>query len=377
MNNAILNISMINKKNIFVVVLSTIIAFSLNLHYIFGNWYFYLPIMGVVGIILLCLIIKNKSINKFLLLFLIQLLFMFIYSIVFSQNPIGVLYSIISCILVVSGYWMAKQSQKYVMHSALMALIFYFLFFIFSGVKYGFNPDAVNYYLVDASRNIVSTIVIFMQLLYSMSYFNYTKKLPIVTSLITLLICILSFGRTGVVLGFLIFLLSVYSNILNKSLVFKTSILGLIMFIISILGYYQSVIFDIVVSKTNFEQGLDSPRTVMREEYLNQLNWSSILTGVDLSTLPSVVAFGINPHNSFIYGHYLFGVLYLFYMLSLFWFLIMFLFQIKNKIIPITLLLIYLIKAFFDKVALLDVGDVVFYFILFSIYFQSIENRRG
>lgn len=360
---------LINKNNIYIYICIFIITFSLNLHYIFGHWFFYLPIVFLVGFYVIFSIFYNKfnKFNKILLLLLSFVFIMILYSLIFTRNNISILYSILSIFLLCFGYWIAKQPEKnIVMYASLNALVLYYVFFVFSGLKQGFSADSINSYLVDASRNVVSTIALFMQLTYSMSYYNYYKKLPIITSFFTLLICILCFGRTGIFLSTLFFLFSFYGFMRNKIM-----FLCFIFIISCIIFIYWEYLANIIMSKTNFERGLESPRTNMQQEYIERLDWENIVVGVDLSTLPSLYGFGGNPHNSFIYGHSQFGIIYIVYLLIILLYVMKFSLCLKDRMIYIFFIMIYVVKAFTDKVALFDVGDFVLYFIFFSMYFNS------
>ena len=209
-----------------------------------------------------------------------------------------------------------------------------------------FHPDFGNHIFAESSRNYVSAILIVYYIAYAALSFIENKKVSIFATVFLLLSCIILFGRTGIAVSGVLLLYAIYNNYGAKiSILFTIFLTGL-----------SSIIYYYAMEYTNFADGLDTPRTLMIREYISSISESEIIFGRNFfQCCETIVAFGPNPHNSFIQLHSLYGL----YGISLS--ILVFLIVLISKNISLTFLLFLIyFRYFFDVLGL-------FYFLDFSI----------
>lgn len=371
-------------KNIYGIMENFLLLlfFSLPLiNYAFGVNY-YIPFIIIFFIIILCynIFLRKRKIYFIIFVYLSLFSLMIIMTTLKFQGA-GIFYSFISIPLLIISYYISNIERKKIKKLSFLTLIIYYFFFIFSGIFKGFSPESINFYLIGASRNIVSSIAIFLQLFYSIAYFHVNRKLPILTVIVTTVICILSFGRTGIALSlFLLFTSYIINNLIsvtnskdaNKYVIKSIIIYAIITIITSLIIYKLDDILNLLTFYTNFGLGLESPRDSLRQQYMDNLDLEKILFGVNLSTIPDIHAFNNNPHNSYIYGHSQFGLLYIIYIITTLLLTLSVFFNLLirskkiNAIVFITFTSIFTFRAFYDKLAFIDVSDFIYYYIVFS-----------
>ncbi|MCW8328234.1 hypothetical protein MD588_05375 [Photobacterium sp. SDRW27] len=179
------------------------------------------------------------------------------------------------------------------------------------------------------SRNVVSFYAIFSMAAYLFSCKLYSQKIKYIRLFALVVFCVLLFGRSGIAISLAVLLLALFHGSLKK---------GFIIFIVIslfVLVFYHSL--ELSLMETNFSKGVESPRSSMNAEFLGMLDLKTLLFGVKLSDMPTVMLFEGNPHNSFISVNMKFGYILLFYIAMILFCLVVF--------------------AFFD----------LFYFILFTL----------
>jgi hypothetical protein len=126
---------------------------------------------------------------------------------------------------------------------------------------------------------------------------------------------------------------------------------------------------------TNFKAGLDSARWEMLEEYRLALNAKTLVFGVNLNTLPTVVEYDGNPHNAFLRLHssvgiaaYCFAVVFAMSMASL----------IRQKqLLQLVVLMAILFRAFTDIILIFGTVDLFFIPLLFYPFFRRYWPERA
>ncbi len=365
-------ICIIRKSSIqnFFIALFLLIVFTSPIVRFAVDFYFYLLVISIIAtFVFVDFVSKTGRYNSFMYIPLLLLLGMFLYIGISQPYKLNSLYySAVSMILILVSYWTMKQDYRLVKTMAFVALLIYYQFFIYSGLVQGFMPADVNSYLGESSRNAVSAIALFLQVLYSAAYYRVHQNLPLFTPIFTLIIAIVAFGRSGIGLSamlvvFTYLLLFLQSNRLSKLLVFTGLI---IVFFILVQNLQQ--ISDFLVLYTNFQTGLDSPRYIMNQEYVSKITFESFLIGLDLSTIPIIHSHSDNPHNSVILAHSQFGFLYVLFLMFFALFVGYVVLVYKNTVVYGFLLLLFLTRISIDILALLGVFDFIFYFLVFCIY---------
>lgn len=246
------------------------------------------------------------------------IMFMLIFSIVSTYSDLeATFFASITVINLLFSYWLAKKNKEMVSSVAFVALFSFYLYFVYSGIKLGFQPSEVNFYFVDASRNIVSTVALFFQILYSAAYYRANNVLPKVTPIFTFIVAFMAYGRTGIALS-LIFVVVTYAVSFWRSKVLYKFIFLLLTLILSVVAFrYFAVMENFILVETNFNSGFETPCTKMVKDYIASLDFFRIFTGSDLSAIPIIFQHDNNPHNSIIYGHSQYGIFYVLLLFSL------------------------------------------------------------
>ncbi len=256
---------------------------------------------------------------------------MLIYRLIFKNEMHFLFHIIVYFYSAITAFLLFKINSKILLQASFFSLITFYLFFIVAELYYGFYPYAINNFFSASSKNYFSLIVIFIQILYSAVYYSVYKKLPLWTTLITLLICILTTGRSAIILSFLIFcisflFMSYYGT--KKEKIITNFVLLLLSFVIL---FNINLIIEMSLLYTHFVDGLESSKSLINQSYMESMNLQHLIFEVDLSLIQINNEFNLNPHNIFIMEHSRFGIFYLIF-ISIFMIYSLYLFAIENKV---------------------------------------------
>lgn len=241
---------------------------------------------------------------------------------------------------------------KYIYILLLLANI---LFIYFSSLN-DFNPEFGNELLENKSRNYVSGTLAIFTLYYLTLCRIFEEKISIILLVLLVVSSLLLYGRSGIAISFMILLFGLYYR-LGRVLF---SILSIVL--LSSLG----IILTFLLKETNFSEGLDTPRNSLFSEYVNAaLNDAySFFFGVDIAKCCSIiVSYGSNPHNSFLMGHSIYGII------STIIAFVMVVVIIASKRMDIILLLLFLlIRYSLDTMGIFGYYDIC----LFTLFYFSL-----
>lgn len=337
----------------------------------------YLVIAFFISLFTFLYYFRNKGkYNSTMYIPLIILFGMLFYIIITQSNKINsIFFSIISIICMLSSYWVLKQDKNIVLKISFLSLLIFYIFFVFSGIQYGFDSKSVNTYLLEGSRNMVATIALFLQIFYSANYYRLNKKLPLFTPLLTLCLIIFTFSRSGIILAitllFFTYLLFILQNSGKRRILFF--IICICLFFIILLNIES--ILEFLILNTNFDQGFDSPRHIINQEYFNKMSLDNFLIGIDLSSIPIIEIYNNNPHNSFIFAHSQFGIIYIIYIIFFTIVIFYMIFKYQNTVVYGFLILLFLVRISLDMISLLGIFDYIFYFLVFCLIEKKYDNR--
>lgn len=227
---------------------------------------------------------------------------------------------------------------------------------IYLGIKSNFNPNFGNEIFAYSSRNIVSAYLIFGTIYYLFFCLIENKKINLFLIFLFTINCIILFGRSGIGLSILILIYSLYKR------------LGNIYVILLISAAFTSfgIFYQLILESTNFSSGLDTPRLLLYKEYFNLMSEKDFFLGRSINQCCSlIVSYGRNPHNSFIFGHMIFGITHTIFVIVIF---LTILTTKKLEIIFFTTLLY--IRYMLDQIGLFYYFDIV----LFSIFIYSYKS---
>lgn len=302
-----------------------------------------------------------------------------------------VLFMVSSFFSVAYPYYISSLVLLYFVGSLIIALLYYniedkikfsnfifytfFVYLIFCFIKYGFfQPDLYNLNIFSGlSRNIVSAFLIFLLIFLFSSYYYKKTKQPILPYLFTLLICINLYGRSAIAVSLILFFTALYINYKNK----KITLILLFFILFFIIFQNIEIIYSFLIEKTSFREGLESPRTIMIDEYMNLLTISNyeVFFGRNYyNCCRTIIDYGYNPHNSFIAGHARFGILHTLLLISIFAFTV-FLSFIKKRWVYCFLIFLLYMRYSIDAFGLFSPIDVFLFYILFLLYNDNVRAK--
>lgn len=357
---------MIRINNNFInVFISSLLLFFIFIYYWIGGAASQALIVLTTCLLFLYIVksMKYESLLLILSFFLFFLLLSLFAGNYFAlSNVLNVFYGLSSIVL---AYSIAKINNK--AKFSLYVYIFYAVFCVLCIVYTGFDIESLNEVLNAGSRNVVSAILLLLAIFVSASYYNENKKQPLFVFIVTFILCIFLFGRTGIALSFLLLMTPFLDRFKNNIILF-TSI-----FVLLLLGILLNIesIISFLTLNTSFQYGLESPRTALRAEYFSGIlnSYHELFWGRNIDHCCQLaVSYNGNSHNSFILGHSRFGLLHTFIFLS-----IPFLLILKKQWFFLFLLLIIYIRYFFDKLGFFSPLDFVLFYLLILAFSRKSE----
>ncbi|WP_161688173.1 hypothetical protein [Vibrio toranzoniae] len=269
-----------------------------------------------------------------------------------------------------SDYILSSRNKSDVF---LVLFLIYATWFVVSGVIHGFHPMGTMSYMIERSRNTVSWISIAISMLYYISLISERKtNLPLLVAYLSFVISVICFGRSGVLISFCVLGLVLFQRNVKASLIKQFFSGMLLLFFLILLMFSMDLISEIVTTKTNFSEGLESPRNVINEEYMDNMNLHNMLLGFDPENIPMVVFLGGNVHNSLIYFHSRSGLAMIFFFVVFigrslsFW-------KKDSFIFMFGVLVLFLLRTSLDIVAFPGTMDFTLIYILLVL--KSLPNR--
>jgi hypothetical protein len=198
-----------------------------------------------------------------------------------------------------------------------------------------------------------------------LSNISSNNKLKLYPSIILIIISVLSYGRTGIILSFVMFII-IYLFVFFNHFTFKKIIIYV--FISAILLIVLFRIYPILINETNLSRGLESKRFMIYSSYLEKINLNNVFTGYNYKQIPVVKSLNNNPHNSFIVFHYNlgFGLILFLLMVFLYFYIGLINFSLRINFI-MCFSFIFLIRALIDTIAFIGMYDFIFFYSLILI----------
>ncbi|MGE6107300.1 hypothetical protein [Aeromonas sobria] len=220
----------------------------------------------------------------------------------------------------------------------------------------GYNPDAYNN-LLDGSRNYISAHLVIFLAYYLFACKKEMININLIYPATVVVCCFFLFGRSGIALSIFLFLLAVAQK--NKVYIISIVFAGII-----IVYFYQDILISLFAN-SNFSHGVDSERSIMLAEYISSMtDWKGFLFGVDFkSCCETIVAFKINPHNSFINMHSRFGVFPFIILFITYLYMLYKRIFFRNLMVNILVLVVFA-RYFVDSIGFFGIID----FILLSLF---------
>lgn len=363
--------------------LVTSIAFQILLLTTFISRVAFLVILFILVSIILLFKYNNffSSVSKkeYFFSFLFLTLIYFTTSFKFFGQNVILFHFLVSVISIFSAFIFTRDFNLYYLASKYTLILFQ-VFILGFVLLEGFD----NYPIVvplenlvkDSSANGITSYSILLQVNFSLISFIYKRKFTFITTFLTLIIALVSYGRGSILSASLILLTNFIVYIFSKSslkiaLLIVSSIL--IVFIVQYLYSEQIKLF--LEANTKLSAGLvDDSRSRIISDYIGRINFKSFFLGAEYGNSIIETEFNGNPHNSYIRAHHIFGLSYLLLIIFVpFIFIFRFNRSLNEIFFSLLLLLILIFRSFSEPIIAPTLLD--FYF--FAIFFILARNNHN
>lgn len=273
-------------------------------------------------------------------------------------------------------FWAYSFSRNSLNHISHVLRRVYWIFVLFIAIAYAFHwdaPEPLGAIFPWASTNGIPSYLIVVQITYSIAFYLEKNRLPLTSSLATMIVAIIGLGRGSMVIGAGILL---FSFVVNLSQIQKTlrPYIALTFGVLTLISL--SVLWGDLTEKINsgalaliegskFASGMfDEHRGRMLADYMAKIDALSLIFGASYDGTSINQDYGGNPHSSFIRLHSFYGLAGLFFFLTPLFLILMSRRAFAQKLVVFTLVLIALARATTEPIFFPSVLDV-FYFCIF------------
>lgn len=252
------------------------------------------------------------------------------------------------------------------------------IFLITAGLIYHYDDiDPIGSIIPWVSRNGITSVLIVCQITFSFVTYLYTKKFPLLSLFLVVIISFYGSGRGSIIVSVLLLLFGAILNVFNSKS-FKLKIFALI--VISGLTFFLNSNSENIIMLENIEEGLnntnfnqgytDEARIGMMDEYLSKLDFYNFFMGASYKDTSIENYFASNPHNSFIRLHSYYGIFGIIVLLMV---ICSILIVNKNKSVKFTLLVLLallLFRSYTEPILFPSALDLFFLFMI-ALYFRK------
>ena len=182
-----------------------------------------------------------------------------------------------------------------------------------------------------ASINAVSIFVIILASTINFIELYNSQKISIVPSVVSVVACLYSDSRNGFITSLIYLCLILALTWHNTTRYHRYILFAFVVYSIYFITNNISLILDFNIFSRFDYRGLDlNQRDILWQGYLDQVDFSSFLFGVDYNDVPEIVSISENrnPHSSLIQAHNKFGVIGLGLLINILWLLFK---MLKNR----------------------------------------------
>ena len=223
--------------------------------------------------------------------------------------------------------------------------------------------------LPDSSSNGVTSYLVLLQANYCIVNFLLHRRTSIATSLITLAVCIVGYGRGSLLAAGGIAALNLLFAVPLKSRLH--TVVGTLLLLCIGFGVYVAFgeeVVSFIEINTKIGAGLeDEPREQIISDYIGKIDGLSFLIGADYRGTAIELDYFGNPHISYIRAHHIFGLPYLLVMLSLPIVLLWKGHAVSVKIFCGLMLALILFRSFTEPILFPTLFDLYYFAICFAL----------
>jgi hypothetical protein len=299
----------------------------------------------------------------------------------FNHGITPLFYLIVTPILIISAKQFANQSLE---HITVCLRNFYWLFVFTIAIglaAYWDEAEPLGAIIPGASTNGLPSYLIVVQISYSLIFYLKKNRLPVISSIATLIVAIFGLGRASMIVAALILLFSIFTNAItsksDRKILFRSAAIAtlpLVLYLYESHNYIFIFVEQLIQGSKFSASVMDDARKVQIDDYFNKLDAWRFLFGADYSNTSINQYFGGKPDNSYIRLHAYFGISGFFLvMISLL--LIAISDRLKTqKIIALILISMSLLRATTEAIFFPSVLDF-FYFLYLFIFFRFSKKR--
>jgi hypothetical protein len=217
-------------------------------------------------------------------------------------------------------FLLRKKLASFVLPFIYLVFAFVCSYFIYFIIYRGIDTNKI---FLFSSRNSVSTLLIY----YSAILYIINDKVgfgkPILPAAVTLILSVVSYGRSGIISSFFLItgILLLNSSEKRKSTEFNIFIVLCGIVFLTFIVANRADITKIINNITHYFQYLElkgladkDGRELIWRRYIRSIDWVGFIFGSDEKYASSLVGFGGNYHNSFLHLHANFGISGIIYM---------------------------------------------------------------
>lgn len=252
------------------------------------------------------------------------------------------------------------------------------IFFVLAGLIYHYDDiDPIGSIIPWVSRNGITSVLIVCQIAFTFVTYLYTKKFPLLSLFLVVVISFYGSGRGSIIVSVLLLLFGAILNVFHsKSYKLKIFTLiftsGLIFFLNS--NSETIILLENIeegINKTQFGQGYtDEARIGMMDEYVSKLDFYNFFMGASYKDTSIERYFASNPHNSFIRLHSYYGIFGIAALLMVITSILIANKDISVKFTLLILLLLLLFRSYTEPILFPSALDLFFLFII-ALYFKK------
>ena len=285
----------------------------------------------------------------------------------------------VAMVTVGTGFVLERVDRRRLLRAAQTALLAYQALLVLQIARGGMTIEGLVLPGSASSTNLVSAILIVLQLLHCVSYFRVFGRAPILLPAISLALAIPAKGRSGIILLAVLFTIGVVQLLLHRTT--KRALIGSLVgaVVMAVLGVrYGAVMMDVIATTRLVHGFADESRTTMLSQYLGGLSSWEVFSGGTYRSSPAILTVIGNPHNSFVRAHYFFGLPYLLLLGSLVLLAFMSsLAKLRERWYLGALLAAYCVRGYFDTIAFPSLMDFVFFYLVFSCLAIARQSVRA
>ncbi|MDR6786140.1 hypothetical protein ABIE26_004859 [Pedobacter africanus] len=296
----------------------------------------------------------------------------------FIEEPVVAYHLFIGIIVMLTAIIFTRDPVVYYYSSKITLIAFHIVvlsYVAFKGLD-GFPAIVPFDNIVEgSSANGITSYAVLLQVNFSVISFLLFRRVSLFTSMTTLIIALLGYGRGSIIASFLILMLNLITFYALKSKLKSILYFGFtaILFFLMV-GIYFDEILLFLEANTKLSAGIvDVSRSKIIKEYIEGIDLITLFKGVDYTNTSVLSEFNGNPHNSFIRAHHIFGLPYLLFVVLFPFYCI---FQ-KEKVIEIfyygSAVVILFFRIFSEPIILPTIFD--FYFFAMFLMIATVKFR--